>query len=76
MQTEEELLAVLEEHLPEDLTVEQIEALRAAMQGSQRLREAILEALGLEHAVADSYAPEPLDAGELIRRYQDLARQR
>jgi len=75
MQTEEELLAILEEHLPEDLTAEQVEALHAGVQGSLRLREAILESLGLEHAVAASYAPEPLDVGELIRRYRDRARQ-
>ncbi len=75
MQTEEEFLAVLEEHLPEDLTAEQIDALHAAVQGSRRLREAILESIGFEEAVAASYAPEPLEVGELIRRYRDRARQ-
>ncbi len=77
MQTwkEEELLVILEEHLPQDLTPEQIEAINSASQNSPKLREAILESLGFEDALAASYAPEPLDVSELIRRCQDWARQ-
>ena len=73
--TEKELLVILEEHLPQDLTPEQMEAINSAAQNSPKLREAILESLGFEDALAASYAPETRDVSELNRRCQDRTQQ-
>jgi len=57
---EEELIELIQESLPEQLTEEQIAALRENMRHSPAVRDALADELAVEQGLATEYAP-PLD---------------
>jgi len=65
---EDELIELLQSHLPEDLTAEQIAELRRAMKDSPRLRDALLEELSLEQSLSVKYAPTVEHVSEIVSR--------
>ncbi|MEX2216968.1 MAG: PA14 domain-containing protein [Phycisphaeraceae bacterium] len=68
-----ELIEMLHNTLPQDLTEAQIVQLRHAMRSSAVVREALLEELRLETGLAARLAPEHMAAQEFIDRIQRLA---
>jgi len=71
-----ELIELIQTHLPEELTPEQIEDIRAKMADSPELQEALLEELSIEQGLATQHAPAPKDYGEVIARIEALSVQR
>lgn len=75
---EDELLALLQEKLPQELTQREVGALRVALKTMPAIREALVESLVVEHGVAARFAPELQDIESLFRRVAEErgARQR
>ena len=71
--SDDELVHMLHETLPQDLTEAQIAQLRTAMRSSPVVREALLEELRLETGLAARLVPEHMAAQEFIERLQQLA---
>jgi|GEM_PF-5871869 len=68
--TEQDLIALVQERLPEELTEAQIQELRSAMRTSPAVREALLHEVQLEQALAGQFAPPPGDFQMLMQRLQ------
>ena len=73
---ETDLIELIQTHLPEELTDEQIAEIRAKMADSPELQEALLEELLLEQGLAMQYAPPVTDFDEVISRIEALAASR
>jgi len=68
-----ELIELIQTHLPEELTPEQIAEIRANLADSPELQEALLAELSMEQSLATKYAPPPANFEEVIARIQNLA---
>jgi hypothetical protein len=74
---EQELMELIGSRLPEELTVEQVTELRAALRGSPAVREALLRELNLEQALAERFAPSTREAHAIVHQIEmRLAEQR
>ena len=67
-----ELIELIQTHLPEELTPEQIAEIRANLADSPKLQEALLAELSMEQSLATKYAP-PANFEEVIARIGNLA---
>ena len=68
-----ELIELIQTHLPEELTPEQIAEIRANLADSPELQEALLAELSMEQSLATKYAPPPANFEEVIARIRNLA---
>ncbi|MDP6634498.1 MAG: PQQ-binding-like beta-propeller repeat protein [Phycisphaerae bacterium] len=68
-----ELIELIQTHLPEDLTEEQIAEIRAKLADSPELQEAMLAELSMEQSLATKYASPPENFEEVIAQLQRLA---
>ncbi len=75
-EAERELIEVLQNELPQDLTVDQIKRLREAMRYSDDVRQALLEEIRLEQGLATRYAPEFENSDEFADRIEQIANAR
>lgn len=66
--TDEQLIQLLADQLPEDLTVEQIDLLRERIRDSDAVRDALLAELQLEEALAAHHAPPSHDFQQLLEK--------
>ena len=73
---ETDLIELIQTHLPQELTPEQIAEIRAKMADSPELQEALLEELSMEQGLAMQYAPPVADFEEVISRIEALAASR
>ncbi|MDP6544695.1 MAG: PQQ-binding-like beta-propeller repeat protein [Phycisphaerae bacterium] len=68
-----ELIELIQTHLPEELTPEQIAEIRANLADSPELQDALLAELSMEQSLATKYAPPPTNYEEVIARIGTLA---
>jgi len=74
--TDAELIDLLQEQLPHELSMQQIDALRRQMRRSPQVREALLAELRLEHGVATHLAPRLDEPDDFVQRIEAMARSR
>ncbi len=70
--TDAELIEMLQEQLPQELSPAQIDALRAGIRRNTDLRQALLDELKIETGVAMHLAPEPQQPDAFIERLEQL----
>ncbi len=75
-QNEQELIDLLQQQLPEDLTTEQLAELRQMIRTSPAVREAMLTELRMEEGLAIEYAPPVRSFRALAEKFAHLAGQR
>ena len=71
-----ELIEMLQNTLPQDLTPAQIETLRKAIRSSPGVREALMDELRLETGLASRLAPDHMGAEEFVEKIANLAAER
>ncbi len=74
--SDNELVELLQNTLPQDLTAQQIEKLRQAIRSSPGVREALLEELALETGLASRLAPDHMGAEEFVEKICNLSAER
>ncbi len=74
--TTDELLDLLESKLPQEMTGEEVAALKSAAQSTVEVREALLETLGLEHGIATAYGADLQDIGAVFAKLDKETRSR
>ena len=74
--SDSELVELLQNTLPQDLTPAQIETLRKAIRSSPGVREALMDELRLETGLASRLAPDHMGAEEFVEKIANLAAER
>ncbi len=67
--TDQQLITLLQDNLPQDLPPELLDALRQRIASSPELRQAVLTELKLEQGLATAHAPSPQRWEELLARH-------
>ncbi len=74
--SDNELVELLQNTLPQDLTPQQIATLRQAIRSNPQVREALLDELRLETGLASRLAPDHMGAEEFVEKIANLAAER
>lgn len=72
--TDEELIALLKDKLPHELSEEEVKDLRAALETTPAVRDSLIELLHIDQGISSHYAPELQDLDSILLRLDNPPR--